>query len=163
MPTTTTTTTTTTATATYVQQGTGAGSGASALWDMTNAGAAQRTLEGHTGAVTSLHFSENGYSMASGSADGTVRLWDLRKLVCVKTLAVGSPVRSVRFDHSGTFLAVGADAPEGARVLHVKSWSVKATFADAAGAVLGVALTNDARVLATVGLDRTLRFFSAAE
>ena len=38
------------------------------------------TFEGHTGPITALSFSENGYYLATGSADSTVRLWDLRKL-----------------------------------------------------------------------------------
>lgn len=138
---------------------TGSGSGAIALWDMTAASSPQKTLEGHTGAVTSLAFSENGYSMASGSADGTVRLWDLRKLACVKTLETGAPVHSVRFDHSGTYLVCGSSDT---RVLHVKSWTTKATFNEGDGSVvLGVAVTNDAQVVASVGMDRSLRFYGS--
>ena len=137
--------------------GTGSGTGTISLWDMKKAAAAELKLEGHTGALTSLSFSENGYSLATGSTDGTVRLWDLRKFKCVKTLEVGNAVNSVRFDHSGTYLAAGSNDT---RVLHVKSWSTKATFTDSNGApVLGVALTNDAQVVASVSLDRSLRFY----
>ncbi|KAH9051182.1 hypothetical protein EDB83DRAFT_2676554 [Lactarius deliciosus] len=34
------------------------------------------TLDGHTSRVTSLAFSANGLTLASGSLDGTIRLWD---------------------------------------------------------------------------------------
>ena len=37
--------------------------------------AAPQVLEGHTGLVRSLTFSPVGASLASGSADNTVRLW----------------------------------------------------------------------------------------
>jgi len=37
-------------------------------------------LEGHTAGVSSLCFSENGYSLAAGDGQGTLRLWDLRKM-----------------------------------------------------------------------------------
>ena len=35
---------------------------------------------GHTDSITALAFSSNGTTLASGSADGTVMLWDLRLL-----------------------------------------------------------------------------------
>ena len=138
--------------------GTGAGTGAIQLWDMKAANKALKRLDGHTGVVTSVRFSENGYHMASGSEDGTVRLWDLRKLSCKETLDVGAAVNSVNFNHSGAFLAVGSATD--ARVLHVKTWTTKATFNDnGKKAVMGVAMTKDARVLATASMDRALRFY----
>ncbi len=36
----------------------------------------QRTLSGHTGAVGAMTFSPDGKMLATGAADGTVRLWD---------------------------------------------------------------------------------------
>ncbi|KAI9175340.1 ribosome assembly [Blastocladiella emersonii ATCC 22665] len=35
------------------------------------------TMSGHTGEVLSVHFSPDGLSLASGSGDNTVRIWDL--------------------------------------------------------------------------------------
>ena len=96
------------------------------------------------------------YNMVSGGADGIVRLWDLRKTVCLKTFDCQAAVNSVNIDHSGTFLAVGASD---VRVLHAKKFTEHAKFGDAEEPVFGVALTNDARTLATVSMDRNLRFY----
>src|SRR5262245_25014816 len=44
------------------------------LWDLT-AGQELLTLKGHAGCVRGVSFSPNGKVLASGSADGTIRLW----------------------------------------------------------------------------------------
>ena len=46
------------------------------VWDVAT-GELQRTLTGHTGEVLNVRFSADGQTLASGSADGTVLLWDM--------------------------------------------------------------------------------------
>lgn len=118
-------------------------------------------FDGHTGPVTSLSFSENGYIMASAASDG-VKLWDLRKLQNFKNLepyGAKTPATSVRFDRSGLFLAVGgADA----RVYGVKQdWGVVKEFSDVPKkGVNAVAWGADARALLVGAADHNLRVFS---
>jgi len=38
--------------------------------------------------VRSISFSENGYYLATGSDEGEVKIWDLRKLKNLKSIAV---------------------------------------------------------------------------
>ena len=53
----------------------------------------------------------NGYYLATGAADATVKLWDLRKLKNFHTTtpAAGGPIGGLHFDLSGQFLAVGSN------------------------------------------------------
>lgn len=41
-------------------------------------------LDGHSGRVKSVAFSEDGTLLASGSSDNTVRLWDARQGALIK-------------------------------------------------------------------------------
>ena len=67
------------------------------------------TLEGHAGGVRSVSFSPDGITLASGSWDGTVRLWDVATHTTISTLeghAEGVP--SVSFSPDGATLASGS-------------------------------------------------------
>jgi WD40 repeat protein len=62
------------------------------------------TLNGHTGYVHSVAFDPKSGWLASGSDDGTVKLWDLASGKCVRTLEHDAPIIGVDFDATGTKL-----------------------------------------------------------
>ena len=76
------------------------------LWS-TASGKLLRTLKGHTNNVVSVAFSPDGLTLASGSSDHTVKLWDAGK----RTVVVQPPnghynaVESVAFSPNGHSLA----------------------------------------------------------
>ncbi|MEH2282559.1 MAG: hypothetical protein V7K90_14730 [Nostoc sp.] len=68
-----------------------------------------QTLTGHSSGVFSVAFSSNGQTLASGSSDNTIKLWDVRKGNLLQTLTGHSySVHSVAFSPDGQTLASGS-------------------------------------------------------
>jgi WD40 repeat protein len=71
---------------------------------------ASKTLKGHTDRVGSIVFSPDGSTLASGSDDHTVRIWDIKSEQCLEILREHtSRVWSVAFSTDGQMLASGSD------------------------------------------------------
>ena len=109
-------------------------------------------LEGHGGWVHSVAFSSDG-TLASGSGDGTVKLWDVATHQDIGTLHHGGWVRSVAFSSDGTLASGSEDGT-------VKLWDV-ATHQDIGtlhhgGWVRSVAFSSDGSTLASGSEDGTV-------
>lgn len=57
------------------------------LWDVSN-GKRLKTLPGHTAWVWSVAFCPDNQTLATGSEDGTIKLWNVKTGECLKTLEV---------------------------------------------------------------------------
>lgn len=118
------------------------------------------SFDKHKASVTDLSFSENGYNMCSASADGTVKVWDLRKTSDICTLELGSAVKSVKFDHSGVYLAAGTDQGN-IHIYQSKIWKELARLDRVHdGSVNGLVFGKNASYLASAGSDSLLKFFA---
>ena len=117
------------------------------------------TLEGHTRFVRSVAYSPDGTILASGSADKSVKLWDVATGQNIATLNHTSSVTSVAFSPDGTTLASGSGR-------EIKLWDVATgrnitTLEGHESWVPSVAFSPDGTILAS-GSGREIKLWDVA-
>lgn len=114
-------------------------SGGVVVWE-ADTGRQFLDLTDHKGAVNSLSWRDDSNVLASASDDGTVKLWDMVAGKAVKSISVGSPVTSVRFDHKGQLVT-------GSKNKKTQVWDASGKrlheISGAKESVLEVAITHD--------------------
>ena len=67
------------------------------VWDLRT-GKTAMVLDGHVQGIFAISFSPNGYQIATGAGDDTIRIWDMRSLKSLYTIpAHRSNVSDIRF------------------------------------------------------------------
>src|SRR5262249_51499414 len=81
------------------------------LWDVLN-GTERFTLKGHKAMVMSVAFSADGRLLASGDADGVIKIWEPttgKELESRPAFSRGGGACSMMFSPDGNTLATGSD------------------------------------------------------
>ncbi len=110
-------------------------------------------LTGHRGLVVALAYSPDGRTLASASADGTARLWDLATGTLTATLqSPAARANCVAFAPDGRSLAVGYGEPTGL----VQIWDTdpprrRESWVAHPRATRGIAFSPNGSLLATAG------------
>ncbi|PYH59942.1 WD40 repeat domain-containing protein [Aspergillus niger CBS 101883] len=121
-----------------------------------------QTLEGHSYAVTSVAFSNNGQLLASGSGDKTVKLWDAATGTLKHTLEGHSNrVYSVAFSNNGQLLASGSD-DKTIKLWDAATGTLKHTLEGHSNRVYSVVFSNNGQLLASGSDDKTIKLWDAA-
>jgi WD40 repeat protein/energy-coupling factor transporter ATP-binding protein EcfA2 len=119
-----------------------------------------RPLIGHSGAVTAVAFSSNGSVVATGSGDGTVRLWNATTAGPLAVITHGGGVNAVAFSGDGRTLASGG--VDGAvRLWDTNTNHLLGTLTGHA-AVNAVAFSRDGTTIATGNADGTAHIWATS-
>jgi WD40 repeat protein len=121
------------------------------LWRVSN-GELIAKLQGHTDKVYSVAISPQDGTIASGSKDYTIPLWDDKTGQFIKTLAnQGTIVGSLSFNPDGSYLVSGVGEGEVCHVWSYPSGKEIVTYKQHDNAVIATAISPDGRWVATGG------------
>ena len=120
-----------------------------------------QTLEGHSMVVWEVAFSSDGQYLASCSADRTVKLWNWREGVLLRTLTHPEGITSIAFSLDGQWLASGS-YDQTVKVWRVQDGALMRTLTGHTGTVWSVAFSPDGRTLASGSADRSLALARSA-
>ena len=120
-------------------------------------------LTGHTSDVVSVAFSPDGKTLASASADDTVRLWNVatRRPIGAPLRGHTNDVRSVAFSPDGKTLASGS-ADDTVRLWNVTTQRSIGELRGHTRDVVALAFSRDGKTLASGSFDLTVRLWNVA-
>jgi WD40 repeat protein len=120
-----------------------------------------RTLTGHADGVTSVAFSPNGNTIASGSYDYSIKLWHVNSGTLLRTL-IGHTggVSSVAFSPDGNTIASSGDS---IRLWRVSDGTLLRTLTGNVYGVSSVAFSPDGNMIASGSADRTVKLWRISD
>lgn len=118
-------------------------------------------IKAHSDAVYSLAFSPDGKLLASGSADGSIKLWTMPEAKLIRSLPghLIASVNSLAFSPEGKLLALGNK--EGmVKILAIPSGELVRTLSRHGAMIGSLAFSPDGKLLATGSSDKTINIWA---
>ncbi len=114
-----------------------------------------------TNTITDLTFSPDGNKLISGSADGTITIWDVANSFYLGVFGEQSPIESISYSPNGALLAVGGKRGD-VRIWDVYDRSILISLWHNE-TVQDLAFSPSGLILATASEDRIIRLWRVAD
>jgi hypothetical protein len=136
------------------------------IWDVP-ARQIANTLRGHRGYVTGIAFDRTGQQFATSCDDETVRLWEIGREEAKAKLSFRLPVNNVAISPDSNLLAIATGdvnrpAKKGEALLVSMDGEIIHRLEGHERSVQGVQFADDGTLLASCGIDETVRLWNPA-
>ncbi len=118
---------------------------------------------GHTKQVIAVAFSQDGSTIASGSTDNTLKTWDVPVNAPIRSFKASDAVSAVALSSDGLKLALGGKDGSLKLVTPAEFKELVKFEAGHQGAITALSFSGNNLTLASVGVDRTLRYWNVAD
>lgn len=116
-------------------------------------------IEAHTGWIKTLAITKNGQFLASGSADKTIKIWDIETRKLEQTLPGHSQeIRSLVFNSDGKLLVSGS-SDRTIRIWEMKSYQTKQILQGHTGEINALAMSPSGQILFSGSEDKTIKIW----
>jgi WD40 repeat protein len=113
----------------------------------------------HNKRINDLSFSPDGQTLASGSADDTVKIWDLQNAKDIKTILINKAVFIVTFLNKDTLIT--ADSDEKIKLWDVYKGNLKKEFKERhLQTISDLAVSSDHKTLVSASKDKTIKIWN---
>lgn len=130
------------------------------MWDIAS-NKIRNTFAGHEQDIYSLDFAKDGRTIASGSGDRTVRLWDIESGQLIMSLAIEDGVTTVAISPDTRYVAAGS-LDKSVRVWDISNGYLLERLEGPDGhkdSVYSVAFAPNGRDLVSGSLDKTIKMW----